>query len=123
MTQKSQLGQEGEDRACEYLKELGYKIIERNYKKPWGELDIIAKDPDKTLVFVEVKTVRQNSSQNELNPEEQMNKLKMVKTSRMALSYANHNPDLINEKTGWRVDLIAIILKDCKFKISHYKNI
>ena len=43
-----------EDRAVKYLKRNGYKIIERNYRTRFGEIDIIAKK-GKTLVFVEVK--------------------------------------------------------------------
>lgn len=54
-----ELGFLGEDIACQYLIENKYKIIERNYRKPWGEIDVIAKSPDKILVFVEVKTIRQ----------------------------------------------------------------
>ena len=55
----------GEDKACEYLKKLGYKIIERNFRKGYGELDIIAIDStegkgNEILVFVEVKTRSSN---------------------------------------------------------------
>lgn len=49
------VGQKGEDEAAHYLKKLGYKIVERNFKKPQGDIDIVALDAD-TLVFVEVKT-------------------------------------------------------------------
>ncbi|MCL5784756.1 MAG: YraN family protein [Patescibacteria group bacterium] len=49
------IGNSGEDLACEYLKNLGYKILERNYRIRGGEIDIIARDKDE-LVFVEVKT-------------------------------------------------------------------
>lgn len=45
----------GEDKACEYLKKLGFKIIERNFRRGYGEIDIVALDKD-VLVFVEVKT-------------------------------------------------------------------
>lgn len=49
-----QIGNRGEDLACEYLKKQGYKILGRNFYIRGGEIDIIAKDKD-TLVFVEVK--------------------------------------------------------------------
>ncbi len=48
-------GNLGEDAACQYLKENKYRIIERNYKNQFGEIDIIAKNKE-DLVFVEVKT-------------------------------------------------------------------
>lgn len=61
MTEKSELGQKGEDLACVYLVEKGFKILERNYRRKWGEIDIVAVAPDKTLVFVEVKTMKGGS--------------------------------------------------------------
>ena len=51
----SALGSEGEELAAKFLIKKGYRIVERNYKTPIGEIDIIAKDGN-TTVFVEVKT-------------------------------------------------------------------
>ena len=119
-TDKQKTGQIGEGLACKYLTENRYKIIERNYRKPWGEIDIIAKDPNKTLVFVEVKTVRPHSP---LRPEDQLTRAKLKKLSRTASIYANNRPELIKNKTGWQIDLIAITLKGDHPDISHYKNI
>ncbi len=48
-------GNKGEEIACQYLKKLGFKILERNYRIRGGEIDIVAKDKD-ALVFIEVKT-------------------------------------------------------------------
>jgi putative endonuclease len=49
------LGKAGEKQARRYLKRLGWEIIEKNYKNPFGEIDIIAKKDD-VYAFVEVKT-------------------------------------------------------------------
>ena len=55
-TEKQKIGQLGEDSACEYLIKMGYKVIERNYLKKWGEIDIVAKK-DNRIHFIEVKSV------------------------------------------------------------------
>lgn len=52
---KKLLGAIGEDEAVRLLKKNGYKIIERNFRTRFGEIDLIARDKD-TLAFVEVKT-------------------------------------------------------------------
>ncbi|OPX98609.1 MAG: hypothetical protein A4E58_00797 [Syntrophorhabdus sp. PtaB.Bin006] len=54
MLSKREEGQEGEERAVRILKKEGYRIIERNYRTRFGEIDIIAEEKD-YLVFVEVK--------------------------------------------------------------------
>ena len=54
MTNK-EIGNFGEDKACEFLENNGISVIKRNYHARMGEIDIIAKDGD-TIVFAEVKT-------------------------------------------------------------------
>lgn len=48
------IGVTGEDMAVRYLKKHGYKIIERNFAAPHGEIDVVAKDGD-YVAFIEVK--------------------------------------------------------------------
>lgn len=55
-TRNKVLGKAGEDEAEAYLKRKGYVIAARNYRAKVGELDIIAWENPRTLVFVEVKT-------------------------------------------------------------------
>jgi putative endonuclease len=57
---RRQLGDHGEDLAAAALKKQGYKILERNYVTPLGEIDLIARQ-GKTVVVVEVKTRRGSS--------------------------------------------------------------
>lgn len=122
MTKKTELGRRGENFACEYLVEKGYKLVEKNHREVWGELDLIMKAPDKTLVFVEVKTMELNFSQG-LMPEDQMTFSKMQKFKKAASLYAGSHQNLINDKKGWRLDMIALTKNYSDFKIKHYQNI
>ena len=130
MQKKSEIGRIGEDIAANALKVRGFRIIERNYLKPWGELDVVAIAPDRTLVFVEVKTLRQNSGQalpeNEsFTPEKNLTRAKLVKLQRTAQLFAGHRPELVDEKMGWRIDLAAITLRGDGEKplIRYYENL
>ena len=131
MNNNSQTGKTGEDLACDYLKRKSYKILERNHRQKWGELDIITIAPDKTLVFVEVKTLRMfhvkqygnDSAIAALLPEENLTKAKLEKVKRTSQMFADQHPELIKEDKGWRIDLIAITLTDKENQINHYENI
>ncbi len=84
MTKERQiLGESGEGAAFEFLKKEGYRILERNYTTPLGEIDIIAQDRD-CLVFVEVKSLSDTSY---ILPQEMLNKRKQEQIIRVALSY------------------------------------
>src|SRR3989338_10372465 len=83
-------GSDGEDRATEYLISKGYKIIDRNYRKKYGEIDIVARSPEKILVFVEVKTLKApQGSTSGLMPEDNLTGPKMLKLKRICQAYAN----------------------------------
>jgi putative endonuclease len=79
------LGRKGEELAVARLKELKYKILERNYKCFLGEMDIIAREKD-TLVFIEVKT---RATQKFGSPAAAVNERKQRKLSQVALTYIN----------------------------------
>lgn len=55
--QRGETGRFGENEACRYLESHGYRILDRNYRSPYGEIDIIA-EQNGAVVFVEVKTRR-----------------------------------------------------------------
>ncbi len=118
-TEKQNIGQLGEDIAIKYLEKHGYKILDRNYRKPWGEIDIIAQQGQE-LVFIEVKTQNQKF---EWRPEENITFHKKHQLSRIVTTYLKANK--IPEDQNWRVDVLAITL-DFKTKnasVEHIQNI
>lgn len=126
MTQKSEFGAKGESAACLFLKRKGYKIVERNARKPWGELDIVTKAPDETLVFVEVKTMSESLGgprDSGLQPEDQMTAEKMKKFRRAASLYAGFRHELVDDTKGWRLDVVALTSRNGGFSVRHYENV
>lgn len=124
MENKSKTGRLGEDLASDFLISKGYKILQRNYRQKYGELDIIAHDKLGTLVFIEVKTMRQKDSAiAELKPEDNLTFSKLKKVQRTAQLFVGKHSELINEDRGWRIDLVAICLTLNKSEIAHYENI
>jgi putative endonuclease len=86
--ERKKLGEWGEDRAAGFLrKERGFEILERNYRCPLGEIDIIARDRD-VLVFVEVKT---KESGDYLPPQASVTKDKQRQVVRVARWYLKVN--------------------------------
>ena len=126
MTQKSELGAKGESAACTYLVKNGYEVVERNARYPWGEIDIVAKHRDGTLVFVEVKTLRQSQglpAGEQLMPEDHMTDEKMERFRRTASLYAGYRHELVDEERGWRLDLVALTRVRNGFRVQHYENL
>jgi len=80
---RKQYGQQGEDAVARFLRRKGYKIIQRNYRTPLGEIDIIARH-QKTLVFVEVKARRSSAYG---DPKWALTATKQRKISMVALTY------------------------------------
>jgi putative endonuclease len=79
------LGESGEQVAADHLQRLGYKIIARNHRTRYGELDLVALTGD-TLVFVEVKTARGSVS-----PFESLHARKRAQVRRMAATYLSES--------------------------------
>ena len=129
-----ELGVLGEKIALNYLKEKGYKILDKNYAPRFisgplrGEIDIVAKKDD-IVSFIEVKTLTQNcGGQNcggptsAISPEEKVDYLKQKKIMKMAESWLMENK--IPLESPWQIDVIAIKidLNNRKAKIRHFKN-
>ena len=128
-TQK--IGEIGENIAIKFLVKRGFSILDRNYTKKWGEIDIVAEKGNK-LYFIEVKSVssyfaqasqdkRENVSQGtsgDYRPEENMHPWKMKRMSRTIQTYLLSKK--IPDEKEWQVDLLVVYL-DLKNKKARVK--
>lgn len=116
-------GTVGEQIAATYLKKSGYLIVETNWRRRWAEIDIVAKDPNGTLVFVEVKTIKLKLDKSAyFQPEDHFDQHKKEKVKKAAIYYANSRGELMKEAAGWRIDLIAITISEKECVVKHYRN-
>lgn len=108
-------GSVGEDLAAEHLVGLGYQILERNFKRTWGEIDIIALD-QKTVVYVEVKARKSRTAK----PEQAVNKAKREQMVRVAKSFAAQHK-LLHQPS--RFDIVAVCAPESDSPdLVHFKN-
>lgn len=143
-TQKQVVGNLGEEIASRFLINKGFEIVDRNYRKKFGEIDIVAKK-EEIIHFVEVKTVsrdnlkdpisqvedkdtfrpktnsefvRSNNPEDCFRPEDNVHPWKLKRLSRAIQVYlAEHK---LGEETFWQFDVITVLL-DVKNKIARVK--
>lgn len=106
-TAKRKLGDIGENLACEFLTRRGFEILDRNYLKKWGELDIVAKKGD-LIHFIEVKSVScerlSDTNKDKYRPEDNMHPWKLKRLARVMQTYLlDKNLDL-----DFQLDLITV---------------
>jgi len=110
------LGKKGEDAAAAYLERIGYETYAKNVAVRAGEVDLVMRAPDGTLVFVEVKTRRSSR----------------FGTSLEAITYKKRRDvrravGLLLKKYAWRgswrIDVIGIDVSGKRAKLTHVKNI
>ena len=114
---RKSLGKRGESIAAEFLEEQGYTILERNYRTPYGEIDLISKKND-SVVFIEVKT---RASSTLGPPEISITRRKAEHMRDAAEYYIQQHPNLNND---WRIDVVALQIQsaDTPPKIEHFEN-
>jgi putative endonuclease len=100
------VGRRGEELACALLKKRGCRILERNVRGRYGEIDIVARKKDCTM-FVEVRT---RTGDGFGTPEESVTRHKRDKLVACALDYVSRHEDL--REAAWRIDVIAIELDE-----------
>lgn len=107
MARKDELGRAGEERAAAYLRARGYEILDRNWRCPEGEIDIVAVGTG-GLAVVEVKT---RSGMAYGHPFAAIDDRKLGRLWRLAMAWAAAHPDDARRRRI-RVDGIAIIGRD-----------
>jgi len=100
---RKQKGQAAEEAAALFLLKQGYKIIQRNFRTRYGEIDIIAQEGEE-LVFVEVRSL---SNSRLFGPADTLNHAKQVRLRRLARIYLSQNCCL---DTVCRFDVVAVII-------------
>jgi putative endonuclease len=125
MARHNETGKIGESVAANFLTKKGFCVICQNYRKKWGEIDIIT-EKDKILHFVEVKTVSRKSFgghfEQEINnyrPEDNMHPWKIKRLQRAIQTYLlekyppSHKASAGQSKTSdpdWQFDLACVFL-------------
>ena len=121
-SEKQKIGEIGENIAVKFLMKHGFSILDRNYTKKWGEIDIVAEKANK-LYFIEVKSVSRETLDNvthetsNYRPEDNMHPWKLKRLSRAIQTY------ILSRKFDdreWQVDLLVVYL-DLKGKKAKVK--
>jgi len=115
-TEKRKTGNLGEDLACRFLVKHGYDIIERNYLKKCGEIDIIAKN-DNIIHFIEVKSVScetisgvsgEMGSIDAYRPEDNLHPWKLQRIAKTIQIYLVEKG--VSDETNWIFDVITVYI-------------
>lgn len=114
----NKIGRIGEDIAEKWLVQKGFTILERNYLRKWGEIDIVSCETTGKIHFIEVKTVSYETraylehavSHGTWRPEENVHKNKQERLKRTIQTWL-----LDHKYTGeWQIDIIAIRMVPCE---------
>ena len=111
-TQQQIVGEKGEEIAVKHLVKQNYEILDKNYRKKWGELDVVAKK-ENVIHFFEVKAEKVSSlgvlhMKHLPNPEENVHYYKRQRLARAVQTWLlDHH---VSQETIWQVDVMAVFL-------------
>jgi putative endonuclease len=108
-------GEAGENAACVFLKRRGYRILNRNYRCPFGEVDIVALRGG-VLVFCEVK------ARSAGDIEEALGAVDTKRQGRIARAASHYLAAEGRSARRCRFDVIALLKRGVKWKIVHVKD-
>ena len=125
-TERRLIGDIGEDYAVKHLTSRGFTILERNYLRKWGEIDIIALKKG-IIYFVEVKTRVMTfyiNGAGEYRPEDNLHQRKILRLKRAIQTYLLETHHSIEDE--WEFSAITVILKRKThelYKLDHLENL
>jgi putative endonuclease len=128
-SEKQKIGEIGEGIAAKFLVKHGFSILDRNYTKKWGEIDIVAEKANK-IYFIEVKSVARETlpdvsheTSDNYRPEDNMHPWKLKRLSRTIQTYLLSKK--IADDMEWQVDLLVVYLdlKNKKAKVKVVSDI
>jgi len=121
-TDKARVGAIGEKLVTRFLEEKGFEILDVNYRKPWGEIDIVAQR-DGVLRFVEVKAMQMTGASRDYRPEDHVGLWKKNRLSRVIRTYIIEKR--IDENTDFDIVVAAVLLDfgNKKAKIRLVENV
>jgi putative endonuclease len=111
---KRRLGNIGENVAAEFLTKHGFTVLDRNYLKKWGELDMVAKK-DNVIHFIEVKSVSRKTSDwvthetSGYKPEENVHPQKLKRLARTMQTYLLEKR---LDNVDWQLDIITTLIDE-----------
>ncbi len=124
---KTYIGRLGERIAARYLRERGFSVTEMNYRKKWGEIDVIV-EKDRIIHFVEVKTVSRDFSKNSsgkgwYRPEDNIHPHKLKRIYKAINSYLIEQGR--EDDIEWQLDLVSVYLDIAskQAKVDYLENI
>lgn len=125
---RNKIGAYGEEIAVSYLKKQGFLILDQNYLKKWGEIDIVARGTD-MIHFVEVKTVSYETKtvletavlRGTWRPEENVHYHKIQRLNRAIESWIMEH----NYNGEWQIDVVAvrIVLHERHATVKYLPNV
>ncbi len=110
------VGKYGEERATEFLRKIGYEIIERNWRGSGGEIDIVARDRD-CLVFAEVKTRTRTGFG---HPFEAITTRKVQTMRKLVAQWCQASGQSFSKV---RLDAISVLIVGGRVNIEHLKQV
>ena len=130
--ERNKVGSYGEQIAAQYVSRLGWKVLEVNYLKKWGEIDIVARETlrnKEIMHFIEVKTVSYETKSDldravthgTWRPEENVHYHKIQRLNRAIESWIMEH----NYEGDWQIDVAAvrIVTREKHATIKLIKNV